>query len=58
MRSDLIGGDYELINHKNFIANPDYWILYLFKMFVKNKVYKSNVFNSNIGNVEGICNEW
>eukprot|EP01083_Nonionella_stella_P205692 748791_1 len=39
MRSDLIGGDYELINHETFLPHPDYWILYLFKMFVGEKLY-------------------
>ena len=42
-RSDLVGGDYELIDHETFLPNPDYWILYLFKMFIGDTMYSSKL---------------
>eukprot|EP01084_Bolivina_argentea_P004810 9112_1 len=53
-RSDLIGGDYELIDHKTFLPNPDYWILWLWRKFIGDKLYKSVIqTHSNIDNVRG-----
>eukprot|EP01084_Bolivina_argentea_P193303 331660_1 len=40
-RSDLIGGDYELIDHKTFEPNPDYWILYIWKQLIGDALYFS-----------------
>ena len=39
IRSDLVGGCYELIDKKTFIPNPDYWILYLWKQFIGKDMY-------------------
>ena len=47
MRSDLIGGDYELIDKQTFLPNPDYWILYLLKQFVGDTVYNGNIGSGN-----------
>lgn len=41
MRSDLIGGDYQLIDKDTFLPNPSYWILYLMKMFVGDRMYSA-----------------
>eukprot|EP01084_Bolivina_argentea_P004808 9110_1 len=42
VRADLVGGNYELIDRYNFQPNPDYWILYLFKDYIGNKMYNSS----------------
>lgn len=41
IRADLTGGDYELIDHKTFLPNPDYWMLWLWKQFIGNELYQS-----------------
>lgn len=43
VRSDLMGGHYELIDKTTFIANPSYWILYLFKQFIGDEMYQVNI---------------
>ena len=50
IRSDLTGGDYELIDHLTFKPNPDYWILYIWNQLIGDKLYESNLnpANSNV----------
>eukprot|EP01084_Bolivina_argentea_P051103 93987_1 len=43
IRSDLMGGDYELIDHMTVRPNPDYWILYIWKQLIGNALYSSSV---------------
>ena len=50
IRSDLTGGDYELIDHITFEPNPDYWILYVWKQLIGDKLYYSTLLPSD-GNV-------
>ena len=50
VRSDLTGGDYELIDHMTVKPNPDYWILYIWKQLIGDKLYQS-VLTSDDSNV-------
>ena len=34
----MTGGDYELIDHITFEPNPDYWILYMWKQLIGDKL--------------------
>eukprot|EP01084_Bolivina_argentea_P193304 331661_1 len=43
LRSDLTGGDYELIDHHTFEPNPDYWILYIWKQLIGDALYFSDL---------------
>eukprot|EP01084_Bolivina_argentea_P146951 257187_1 len=52
MRSDLSGGNYELIDHMTVLPNPDYWILYIWKQLIGDALYKSNI-KPFSGNVRG-----
>eukprot|EP01084_Bolivina_argentea_P051104 93989_1 len=43
LRSDLIGGDYELIDHHTFEPNPDYWILYIWKQLIGDAMFDTDL---------------
>eukprot|EP01084_Bolivina_argentea_P004809 9111_1 len=47
MRSDLVGGYYELINHTTSIPTPDYWMLYMWRQFIGDTLYNSSLTFSN-----------
>ena len=46
VRSDLVGGNYELIDRNTFIANPSYWLLWVFKQFVGDTMLQVNTTTS------------
>lgn len=61
IRSDLVGGYYELINHTTSEPTPDYWMLYLWRMNIGDSMFNSTVKGvdgdaERISNVDGETN--
>ena len=55
VRSDLTGGDYELIDHLTVKPNPDYWILYIWKQLIGDALYESNITSSSSQNAKAFA---